>query len=272
MFRNAMLRNVGLKTIRDQRRSLAVWSASMALLVGMYAGFYPSFRDSNAYSDVVNQMPKALRDLFTAGIGVDFASGAGYVYMEMLSFMAPMLVLLYAIGAGAGAIAGEEERRTLDLLLSTPVSRTRLVLEKFAAMCAGVLVIVLAMGVALVVFGKAADMGLDTANVAAAMVHLALLGLVFGGLALATGAAVGRMTVARSVAGLVAVVGYLINGFAPSVSWLHPVQKISPFYQYIGADPIRHGLSLAAVGVAVATVSALVAAAVWLFDRRDVAT
>jgi ABC-2 type transport system permease protein len=258
--------------MRDQRRSLVIWSVSMALLVGMYAGFYPSFHESNAYNDVINQMPKALRDLFTAGIGVDFGSGAGYVYMEMLSFMAPMLVLLYAVGAGAGAIAGEEERRTLDLLLSTPVSRTRLLLEKFAAMCAGVLAIVLAMGIALVAFGAAADMGLDTANIAASMLHLALLGLVFGALALAAGAATGRMTVARGLAGLLAVVTYLINGFAPSVSWLHPIQKASPFYQYIGADPIRHGLSLAAVGIAAATVAVLIAAAVWAFDRRDVAT
>lgn len=267
-----MLRSVVAKTMRDQRRSLLIWSLSMAALVGMYAGFYPSFHQSNAYNDVVNQMPKALRDLFTAGIGVDFGSGAGYVYMEMLSFMAPLVVLLYAIGAGASAIAGEEERRTLDLLLSTPVSRARLVLEKFAAMCAGVLAITVAMGVALVSFGAAANMGLDTSNVAAAMVHLALLGLVFGTLALTAGAAAGRMTAARSVAALVAVVGYLVNGFAPSVSWLHPVQKASPFYQYIGADPIRHGLSLAAVGVAVATIIVLVAGAVWLFDRRDVAT
>jgi ABC-2 type transport system permease protein len=267
-----MLRSVALKTIRDQRRSLVIWSLSMAALVGMYAGFYPSFHESNAYNDVINQMPKALRDLFTAGIGVDFGSGAGYVYMEMLSFMAPMVVLIYAIGTGAGGIAGEEERRTLDLLLSTPVSRTRLVLEKFAAMTAGVLAIVLAMGIALVAFGAAADMGLDTANVAAAMTHLALLGLVFGALALTTGAAVGRTTAARSVAALVAIVGYLVNGFAPSVSWLHPLQKASPFYQYIGADPIRHGLSLAAVGVAVVTITVLVAGAVWLFDRRDVAT
>ena len=40
--------------------------------------------------------------------------------------MVPLLLLIAAIGAGAGAIAGEEERGTLDLLLSLPVSRRRL--------------------------------------------------------------------------------------------------------------------------------------------------
>jgi ABC-2 type transport system permease protein len=266
-----MLRSVGLKTLHDQRRSLVTWAVAMTALVGMYAGIYPSFSKSNAYSDVVDQMPKALRDLFTAGIGMDFSSGPGYVYMEMLSFMAPMLVLLYTIGAGANAIAGEEERHTLDLLLATPVTRTRVALEKVAAMVAGVLAIVVASGAALVAFGAAADMGLDTANVAASMLHLALLGLVFGACALALGAATGRVAVARTGAALVAVGTYLVNGFAPSVSWLQPVRKLSPFYQYIGHDPIRRGVSVTAVGIAVATVVALVAVAVWSFRRRDLA-
>jgi ABC-2 type transport system permease protein len=266
-----MLRSVGLKTLHEQRRSLLVWAVTLLLLVGMYAGLYTSFEGTSAYNDVINQMPKALRDLFTAGIGIDLNSGAGYVYMEMLSFMVPMLVLIYAINAGSAAVAGEEERHTLDLLLSTPVSRARVAVEKFGAMTIGVVVLVATMGAALVAFGSAAGMGLATANVAAAMLHLALLGLVFGALALVVGAASGRVAATRGITSAVAVVAYLVNGFAPSVSWLHPVQKLSPFYQYIGHDPIRHGVSVAAVGIAVATATALLVAAVWAFRRRDLA-
>ena len=47
--------------------------------------------------------------------------------------MVPLLLMIAAIGAGAGAIAGEEERGTLELLLANPLSRRRLVLEKTAA-------------------------------------------------------------------------------------------------------------------------------------------
>ena len=265
-----MLHSVGLKTLHEQRRSLLAWSIALVLLVGMYAGFYPSFKGSHAYNDIVNQMPKALRDLFTAGTGLDLNSGAGYVYVEMLSFMAPMLVLIYAVNAGATAIAGEEERHTLDLLLATPISRARVTIEKYAAMCVGVLGLVLAMGVALVAFGSAADMQLAAGHIATAMLHLALLGMVFGGLALLAGAWTGRVGAARATAALVAVAAYLVNGFAPSVSWLKPVQTLSPFYQYIGHDPIRHGLSLTSAGIAVATAAVLMKAAVVVLTRRDI--
>ena len=50
--------------------------------------------------------------------------------------MVPLLLLIAAIGAGARATAGEEERGTLDLLLANPISRRRLVLEKLAALAA----------------------------------------------------------------------------------------------------------------------------------------
>jgi ABC-2 type transport system permease protein len=257
--------------LHEQRRALLVWAVSFVLLVGMYAGFYPSFHGSSSYNDLINQMPKALRDLFTAGAGGDLSSGAGYVYMEMLSFMAPTLLLVYAIGAGAQAIAGEEERRTLDLLLATPLTRTRLVADKCIAIGLGIIALAAAMGVALVAFGAAAGMGLNTMNVVASMVHLALLAMVFGALAVLAGAATGRVALARGVPAGVAVLSYLVNGFAPSVSWLMPVRKFSPFYQYVGHDPIRHGLSLVGVGVAAATVAVVVAVAIRMLRARDLA-
>ena len=46
--------------------------------------------------------------------------------------MFPALFLVASVGNGAGSIAGEEERGTLDLLLSEPLSRTRIAVEKLA--------------------------------------------------------------------------------------------------------------------------------------------
>ena len=265
-----MLHSVWTKTLRDQRRALLGWSTALVLLVGMYAGFYPSFHGSSSYNDLIDQMPKAMRDLFTAGVGGDLSSGPGYIYMEMLSFMAPTLLLVYAIGGGAQAVAGSEERHSLELLLATPLTRTRLVLDKWLALVAGTVLLAATMGIAIVAFGAAADMGLSTTNVVASMVHLALLALVFGSLALLVGAAVGRVALARGVPSALAVVGYLVNGFGASVSWLEPARKFSPFFQYVGHDPIRAGFSLPAIGVAVTTVLVLVSVSVWLLRRRDI--
>jgi ABC-2 type transport system permease protein len=268
---SAVLRSVAGKALWERRRALAAWTVGIVALIGMYAGFYPSISGSTAYTDLINQMPSSLRDLFTAGMPSDFTSGTGYLYLELMSFMAPLLVIAYAIGAGATAVAGEEERHTLDLLLATPLSRRRLVVEQFAAMVGGLAVLTLGMGIALVGFGAAAGMHLSTANVAAAMAHLLMLGVVFGGLALAVGAGTGRLSFARAVPSLLALVAYVVNGFAPSVSWLEAAQKVSPFYQYIGHDPLRNGLSGTSLVVSITTTLVTLTAAVWLLGRRDTA-
>jgi ABC-2 type transport system permease protein len=265
-----MAASVLRKSVRDQRRALFFWAVGLVGLIGMYVGIYPSMRGSTGYSDIIDKMPESLRALFVAsGVG-DVTTGPGFLYVELLSFMAPMLVLLYAVGAGSGAVAGEESRRTLDLLLASPVSRTRLVVEKVAAMVVGLGVLGVTLVVATIGLGALADMGLSSANVVATMAHLVMLGLVFGALALFVGCLTGRPALSRGVAAMVAVVTYLVNGFGLTVDWLRPLRPLSPFYQYLAHDPIRHGLAPGALAVALATAVVLVVAAAWVFERRDV--
>jgi beta-exotoxin I transport system permease protein len=264
-----VLRDVLGKTLFDQRRSLLGWSLALVLLVAMYVAIWPSVRDQPSMSDFLDQMPEAFRSLFAA-TGADMSTGAGYLQVELLSFMGPIIVLIYAVGSGSSAVAGEEERRTMDTLLANPVSRTRVVLHKAAAMVLGTALLGAVLAAALVLEGRLADMGLSTGNVVAAMLHLTLLGVVFGSLALAVSAATGSLALSRTVPVVVAVVAYLVNGLAPMVDWLRPLQKGSPFFQYAGHDPLHHGLDAASLAVAVATTVVLVAAAVWGFRRRDV--
>ena len=181
--------SVVTKTLADQRRSLTAWVAGVVVLILMYAALWPTIRDNTGYNQLIEQMPESLRAMFSGGTGGDMSTPQGYVYVELLSFMAPMIVLAYAITAGAAAVAGEEDRHTIDLLLVNPVSRARVVVEKFAAMLIGTTLIVGAMWVALMGLGAAFDMDLSPADTAAAMVHLGLLGVELGTLALLIGAA-----------------------------------------------------------------------------------
>ncbi len=55
------------------------------------------------------------------------------------------------------------------------------------------------------------------------------------------------------------------------VGWLEPLQRVSPFYQYIGHDPLRTGVDGGSVVVSVLTIAVLTAVGVVGFRRRDVA-
>ena len=53
--------------------------------------------------------------------------------------MLPILFLVYGIGRGARSVAGEEEAGNLEVLLTTRVSPTSLVLHRAAALATGML-------------------------------------------------------------------------------------------------------------------------------------
>ncbi|HEX2902129.1 MAG TPA: ABC transporter permease subunit [Jatrophihabitans sp.] len=263
-----MLSGISRKTLRDQRFGLLGWAAGLILLIAMYVAMWPSIRDQPSMRTLLDQMPEALRGLFSAG-GADLSTPTGYVQVELLAFMGPMLLLIYAITTGAAAIAGEEEHRTADLLLTCGVRRSDVVLHKAAALAAGVTALALVTGAALVAEGALVGMHLPAGRVAAAMLHLALLALVFGSLALAIGATFGHAGASRAIPAAVAVLAYVVNGLGQVIGWLRPVRKLSPFYQYLGHDPLRTGVSVAALLVAGVTVAALLGVAMLGVRRRD---
>jgi ABC-2 type transport system permease protein len=263
--------SVTLEAAHAQRRSLAVWSGALAGLIGLYIAVWPSVEGSgSSFSKLIDDMPAAYKALFTSGGGVDFSTPAGYLNVELFSFMAPIVVLVYAIGTGASSIAGEEDRRTIDLLLVNTVSRGRVLIEKMAALVFGVAVLSCAMWLSLVVEGRIAGMDVPVADSAATVVHLGLLGIEFGALALLVGAATGRIGISRAVPGAIAAGTYVVNALGTMVDWLEPVRRFSPFFQYNGHDPMHAGLSATAVTVTVASIVVFVTAAVWAFRRRDV--
>lgn len=255
---------------REQRRSLAAWAVAVVALVGLYVAVYPSVGANSSYAKVIDQMPKAYRALFTVSSGADFTSPIGYLDTELFSFLGPVVVLLYAVGRGAAAIAGEEDRHTLELLLANPVARWRLVAEKFAATLVGLAALMLVLWLGLVVEGRAAGMSVPVVDGLAAVVHLGLLGAEFGAVALLVGCLTGSVAASRAVPATLAVAAYLVNSLGQVVGWMRPLRPLSPFYEYSGHDPLRNGFWPVGLAVMALTTAVVVAAAARAFARRDV--
>jgi len=266
-----VLRDVFLKSLRDLRRSFAWWTVGLAGYVALIASVYPTVRDNPDLEKLVESYPEALKAFVAFGGQFDFTSAAGYLGSELFSFMMPALFLVAAVGHGAGTLAGEEERGTIDLLLSSPLSRTRVALEKLAAMCVELAALGVVLWLALWVGARAFSMEVSVAHLASATALLVVLALAYGAIAFMVAAATGRKTLAIGLTVALAVGAYLVNSLASLVEVLEPFQTATPFYHYAVADPLRQGLDpwhtlfLLAVGAGAA------AAGVLLFDRRDLA-
>jgi ABC-2 type transport system permease protein len=266
-----MLRNVFLKTLRDARRALIWWSLGLVGLAALMIAVYPTVRDNPDLNKMVKDYPEALKAFIAFGGDVDYVSGPGYLGSELFAFMVPLLMLIAAIGAGARATAGEEERGTLDLMLANPLSRRRLVVDKLAALAIEVVLLALVLWLSLLVGVEVVGMNVSAAHLAAATASAALLAIAFGAIALLLGAASGHRALAIGVTAAGAVAAYLVNSLAALVDFLEPVREASPFYHYVASDPLRDGLALSHVAflVGLALVAAVLAALA--FDRRDLA-
>lgn len=263
-----MLRSIVMKVLHDQWRAVAVWTVLAGLLSAFYLSLYPSIGAVEEMQRLMAAMPAELRALFAVE-GANLATPAGYLNMELFMFVLPLIVMALTLTSGGGATAGEEERGTLELLLANPVPRWRVVVEKAlggailsAVLCAGV-------GVALAGTALAIDVELDLAHVAAGLVGVWLLGGVMGALALLVGALTGRRSLAIGIGLVVVVAAFFVNAMAPLSDVLRPWQAYSPYYHYLGYDPLSRGLDLGHAGVLAAMALLLTVLAAISFERRD---
>ncbi len=267
-----MLGSVARKSLRDVRRAFFWWALGLVGLVALMISVYPSVRGNKSLNQLVNDYPDALKGFVAFGGELDYVSGAGYLGSELFSLMIPLLLLIAAIGAGSRAIAGEEESGTLDLLLANPISRSRVALEKLAALVVEVIALGIVLFVGLLVGAHAVTLKVSAGHLAAATASAVMLAVSFGAIAMLVGAATGHRARATGITAAVAVAAYVLNGLAPLVEAIRPLRKGSLFYHYAASDPLRHGLDLShsAVLIGVAVVAAALLPVV--FDRRDLAS
>ena len=120
--------------LRDNRRSIAWWALGMVGLVAFTVAFYPSVKGNESFDKLFEDLPETVRALVGAQEGIPLTSPPGYLHGRLFSIMVPILLLTLGIGLGARAIGGSEADGTLDAAPANPVTRTRVVAERFAAM------------------------------------------------------------------------------------------------------------------------------------------
>lgn len=264
-----MAGSVLARTLFERRRGLLGWAVGVAALAALIAVYWPAVRDSPELQSFTRGLPEAMRALVGEG---DYGTAIGFLNAELFAFMMPLLFLIVAIGFGAGAVTREEERGTIDLLLSTPLTRRRMLTEKLI----GGTVVLAALGVvlfvSLVLSDWAVGMGVGAGPLAAISLAVVLVALPFGALALLIACATGSHGLALGLASTAAVAAYMLDALAPLIDSLAGWQDLSPFAWYASDEVLARGLSLGHAALLAGTAAALAVGALVALDRRDLGT
>lgn len=268
-----MLRNLFLKTIRDRLRGLIWWSLGVfvfALFIGL---FWPILRDSQEQLQaILANFPDEIFGLFGVASAEEMFTPAGYLSSRAFGLLVPVVFAIYATAMGAQLIAGEEEARTMDLLLANPISRQQVVWHKWLALVTIMAVLGIALLVAVVTSDIAFGLGVPFDRYFAASFQATLLGIVFGSVAFAAGAFGARRGLTLGIVSALAVATFLVNSLGPVTEWMEKVRVVSPFYYYDSNRPLLNGVDWVNAAVLAIVATLLLVVALWAFPRRDVRT
>ncbi|HEY8842116.1 MAG TPA: ABC transporter permease subunit [Candidatus Dormibacteraeota bacterium] len=261
------LSSVFLKTLREYRVAILGWGIGMGLVVvSPMASVAALVTTQQAREELVTL---AAQFSWNAdAVAVDTIGGYATFKIGIFIF----LIAIWPLLAGSRMLRGEEDRGSLDVLLSVPRPRVRIAIEKLAAMGTALLVMAVLIGLLAFAGGKkfGADFGLGDALLYG--LNLALICAVIGALALLISQFTNEHGPAAGFTGallLVFIVLDMAHRVIPNTDW---ISRFSPVYYYNLSKPLvpSYGVNVGAMLFLLALALILGGTAVWLFARRDV--
>ncbi len=249
-----------------QRTSLIAWTLAIAAFVALVVAVYPSIAGDDSLDAIYEGLPPAAQQLLG---GSDATSPVGYLNTQLYAFLLPAVLLVFAFGRSAATIAGEEEQRTLDLLLAQPLARWLAYIEKAVAVAIGLFVLSVASLIPLRVLNSSAGLDIAVGNLIGQTTQMFLFCLALGMWTMAISSATGKRGLGLAVVIGYTVASYLIYGLAGTVSWLENIVPATPWRWYAENQPLQNGLGVeeCLVLLAATVVGALIG--MWFFNRRD---
>lgn len=235
-----------------QRYGLLAWAAGTASMAGLVAYLEPEVR--KLWADV---------DYFRRFIVI---SGTGSLTDQYVAFAGTLLAPVAAayVTTQVAAWISDLRQGRVELMLSSPMAWTRLVVERMLAVAGGITVIVVAATGGLVAGAAAAGVPLHGEGLVRMAADSLLFGLAIAGVG-AVLAAWMRTGLATAILAVFVVVTYLVDLLTPAYDWPSWIGKLSVFeafgQPYVGV-PELSGLGLLAGLALLGT-----AVAAWISER-----
>ncbi len=258
-----------LHELRGLTKSLLIWTGIVALLLLVAMPKFAAYHNDPELLRILDAMPRPLLDALNMR-AFNLTTVAGFLGIMYLYFA--LFGALVGALAGHSVVAREEEDRTADFTLTLPISRHRLLAAKLGAALTHLVLFVALMGGLTWAATRPYAPPPDADHfLALEMVAVLLVGLAFLGFGFFWGCLLGPP---RSGAlNLTFLLGLyflsLLRGLHANLDFLG---YLTPFQWFAAPDLYRQGhLPLWAVAASGGLFLALVSAAFWAYNRRDIA-
>ena len=254
-----------LSSLRGQ---ILGWGLGVAALGPILVSFYDVFMGQQAdFMQMIESYPPEFLAFF-GGDAASLATTEGYLGMYGFS-MLPLIVGIFAVIAGSGLLASDEESGRLDLIVAHPVSRAGLFWGRTLAFVAASLGIVILgwLGFSILLGGSSLDV--TWGQMALPFLPLLAQILIYGALALLLSMLLPARRLAAAGAGIVLVASYLLTSMSGLNESLEAGARFLPYDYFQGGEALN-GLDWASFLGLLAASGLLALLAWWRFQRRDI--
>lgn len=263
IFKRELVRNL---------KSLLIWSGIIGLLILLTLAIYPQMaKQQETMEAMIDTLPDALKRAF----GMDrLGMGSLIGYYGIRVYLMPTLVgSIYAAILAGNILAKESAEKTIEFLLSKPVTRVQVVAQKLMAVIVNLFIlngIIVLSALAGFQFAESSDVTARTFLVLTFATFL--LHLTFAAIAFLLSAALRRTRNITSASLGIVLFSYFLNIVSAMSEDFSSLKHISLFRYIDAADIItENAMNPAYVIVMIALVVVSLVAAFIYFRKRDIA-
>ena len=261
-----MFKSLFLKTLYDKRWFFVGWSLGTVALLALTAAFYPAIADS--IGDLLSSIPPALASI--VGDSTAYNTYVGYIGSAVYGSRAEMIFVPLAIILGLSLSVNEELSGRMYQLLAQPVSRAKIILQKWLAGFWLIVAIMTITLIAMVVVSIAIAETVPYSELIKVSLMSGLFTFMVFSLTFGMGIAFGRRSIAIIVPVVWVMGSLLLDSFATQIDWLKAVDWLSVHQYYSTATLIKEPIAVEDVLVLSGISLASFMLAVALFQRRDI--
>lgn len=123
------------RMIRDKYKAFIAYSVSALALLEMYVALFPAIKQQSVQIDQMMRSfpPELFKAMNMDPSMLSFSTLESYLSTEYMSFLWPILAIIFAISIAHYISINEIDRGTVETLASLPASRTRIFAERYFA-------------------------------------------------------------------------------------------------------------------------------------------
>jgi ABC-2 type transport system permease protein len=258
-----------LETLKQQWRGTLFWGIALGAMAWLVLAFIPDMEAVKRYEELLKTLPPAILQAFGFNPEQQLTPESFLGSFLFTRFL--LLIGVYGVLAGLDITINEEDNGIMEVVLALPVSRTRLLVERFAAFALLTLGLVGMMYAGIFIGTRSSTLELNMGRLFEATLAIAPVVWVIIAVTMLLGVVIRRKVIVIGVAAGVVLSSYFLDALGGAVtdSILNNLRWFS-FFAYADTNNVlRDGISLATLSIPVAIVAVLLAGTVMMWQRRD---